>query len=157
MNESVIKLVEAIRNGDAVATEEAFAAAMAERLGTKIEDLRTSIAQNMFVQQEEVATISEEEYNALSDEEKQNWERIEEGLGGAVLGGVAGGLAAGPLGAAAGAAAGHVAQKKLQQRSVNNANRKAKMANAKAAYTSAKYEEVELDDENQIEIGRAHV
>lgn len=84
MNESVIKLVDAIQAGDAVATEEAFAAAMADKLGTKIEDLRMNIAQNMFTQQEEVVEeevqLTQEEYDALSDEEKQAFV-LDEGIG----------------------------------------------------------------------------
>ena len=59
MNESVINLVDAIRTGDAVATENAFADAMAEKLSSKIEDLRMNIARSMFVQPEE-EQISEE-------------------------------------------------------------------------------------------------
>lgn len=53
MNESVIKLVDAIKSGDALATENAFADAMAEKLSGKIEDLRVNIAQNMFAQNQE--------------------------------------------------------------------------------------------------------
>lgn len=83
MNETVTNLVDAIKSGDALATEQAFAAAMAEKLSSKIEDLRVNIAQNMFAQPEQVAeeiTISEEEWEALSEEEKSQYEIIEEGI-----------------------------------------------------------------------------
>jgi hypothetical protein len=61
MNENVINLVDAIKAGDALATENAFAAAMADKLSSKIEDLRQNIAQNMFAQPEEVAEEFSEE------------------------------------------------------------------------------------------------
>ena len=107
MNESVIRLVDAIKSGDAVETEQAFQDAIAEKLAGKIEDMRMNIAQNMFAAQEEVVaeemTITEEEWEALSEEEKAQYEVIEEGLvnatgnvikkvaktAGAVVGGVA--------------------------------------------------------------------
>jgi hypothetical protein len=50
MSETVMNLVNAIRTGDAMETESAFAAAMAEKLSTKIEDMRQSVAQSMFNQ-----------------------------------------------------------------------------------------------------------
>jgi hypothetical protein len=50
MNDTVHNLVAAIKTGDALATEQAFASAMAEKLASKIEDLRVNIAQNMFDQ-----------------------------------------------------------------------------------------------------------
>ena len=60
MNENVINLVDAIKAGDAIATEQAFAAAMADKLSSKIEDLRQNIAQNMFKQPEMSEEFSEE-------------------------------------------------------------------------------------------------
>jgi hypothetical protein len=42
-------------NGDALETENAFGAAMAEKLSVKLDDMRASIAQNMFSSQEPVA------------------------------------------------------------------------------------------------------
>lgn len=83
MNENVIKLVDAIKSGDAIATEQAFADAMADKLASKIEDLRGNVAQNMFAQQEQVAeeiVITEEEWEALSEEEKAQYEVVEEGI-----------------------------------------------------------------------------
>lgn len=56
MSETVINLVNAIRSGDAMETETAFGAAMAEKLSAKIEDMRQNIAQNMFNQVADVAT-----------------------------------------------------------------------------------------------------
>lgn len=86
MNESVIKLVDAIKSGDAVATEEAFAAAMAEKLAPKIDDYRQEVAANMFkpVEEEELVyeevQLTQEEYDALTEEEKQAFV-LDEGLG----------------------------------------------------------------------------
>ena len=74
MNETVLALVDAINSGDAIDTENAFAAAMAEKLSVRIDEYRQSVAASMFAQPEEVVeeeTISEEEYNALSEEEKK--------------------------------------------------------------------------------------
>jgi hypothetical protein len=61
MNESVIKLVDAIKTGDAIATEQAFADAMAEKLTAKIDDMRQAVASNMFAQPEPVAEQAAEE------------------------------------------------------------------------------------------------
>ena len=83
MNESVIKLVDAIKSGDAIATEQAFADAMADKLGAAIDAKRQELAASMFASQEVVAeeiTITEEEWEALSEEEKAQYEIIEEGL-----------------------------------------------------------------------------
>lgn len=85
MNENTINLVNAIKSGDAISTEQAFAAAMADKLSSKIEDLRVNIAQSMFAQgEEELATeeftITEEDWESLSEEEKSQYEIIEEGI-----------------------------------------------------------------------------
>ena len=83
MNQSVINLVNAIKTGDALATEQAFSDAMADKIGAAIDARRQEIASNMFNTQEEVVEeemiISEEEYDALSEEEKTEYELIEEG------------------------------------------------------------------------------
>lgn len=54
MSETVQNLVQAIRAGDAIETEQAFANAMAEKLSTRLDDMRQSVAQNMFMQPTEV-------------------------------------------------------------------------------------------------------
>lgn len=64
MNETVNKLVDAINSGDAVATEQAFANAMAEKLGAAIDARRQEIAANMFAAQEEIDSDSAAEINA---------------------------------------------------------------------------------------------
>ena len=63
MSETVINLVNAIRSGDAMETEAAFGAAMAEKLSAKIDDMRQTVAQSMFAAQEPVAqeTTAEQE------------------------------------------------------------------------------------------------
>ena len=81
MNETVLALVDAINSGDAIETENAFATAMAEKLSVKIDEYRQSVAASMFAQPEEVVEeeiISEEEYNALSEEEKAEYELVAE-------------------------------------------------------------------------------
>ena len=81
MNETVQNLVQAIRAGDALETENAFTLAMQEKLSTRLDDMRQSVAQGMFAQQEEVVEeefyISEEDYNNLSEEEKTEYELME--------------------------------------------------------------------------------
>ena len=48
MSETVQNLIQSIANGDAIETESAFSAAMAEKLSVKLADMRVNIAQNMF-------------------------------------------------------------------------------------------------------------
>jgi hypothetical protein len=60
MNETVIDLVNAIKSGDAVATEQAFAAAMADKLSPRIDDMRQSVAANMFASQAPVEQPTEQ-------------------------------------------------------------------------------------------------
>jgi len=82
MNETTLNLIQAIAKGDAIETENAFQTAMAEKISVKLDDMRAQVAKNMFATQEEVVeeeteTITLEEYEALSDEEKANYEVIE--------------------------------------------------------------------------------
>ena len=58
MSETVQNLVQAIRAGDALETEQAFANAMAEKLSARLDDMRQSVAQSMFAQSAEVETDS---------------------------------------------------------------------------------------------------
>jgi hypothetical protein len=55
MSETTLNLIQSIANGDAIETEQAFAAAMAEKLSVKLDDMRMNVAQNMFASQEAVA------------------------------------------------------------------------------------------------------
>lgn len=55
MSDTTLNLIQAVANGDAIETESAFANAMAEKLSAKLDDMRTSIAQNMFAAQEAIA------------------------------------------------------------------------------------------------------
>lgn len=70
MNETVYKLVDAIRTGDAFATEQAFAAAMAEKLSTKIDDYRQQVAANMFNQVAESKHEGDEDKDEDKDDDK---------------------------------------------------------------------------------------
>ena len=60
MNDTIDTLVNAIAVGDALETENAFNAAMAQKVSSKLEDMRTNIAQNMF-KSPEVELETEEE------------------------------------------------------------------------------------------------
>jgi hypothetical protein len=48
MTDTVKNLISAIVQGNAADTEGAFQAAMAEKLSTKLDDLRVQVAHNMF-------------------------------------------------------------------------------------------------------------
>jgi hypothetical protein len=64
MSETTYNLIQAMANGDALETEQAFATAMAEKLSVKLDDMRTGIAQSMFNQEpaveQETETIEQE-------------------------------------------------------------------------------------------------
>lgn len=60
MNETVQNLVNAIAAGDALETQNAFAAAMAEKLSTRLDDMRAEVAQSMFAGQETQEEVAEE-------------------------------------------------------------------------------------------------
>jgi hypothetical protein len=59
MSETVQNLVHAIRAGDALETENAFTNAMAEKLSTRLDDMRQSVAQGMFAQAVEAEPVTE--------------------------------------------------------------------------------------------------
>ena len=61
MSETIQNLVSAIASGNAIETENAFGAAMAEKLSSKLEDMRQGIAQSMFVTPEPVVEQPTEE------------------------------------------------------------------------------------------------
>jgi hypothetical protein len=65
MNEKVLDLVDAIAQGDALQTEKAFQAAMAEKLSVKLDDMRAQVAQNMFASEQE----EQENNEAVVEEE----------------------------------------------------------------------------------------
>ena len=60
---TTLELINAISNGNAVEIEDAFNSAMAEKVASKLDDLRVSVAQAMFnaVPPEAEATVSHEE------------------------------------------------------------------------------------------------
>ena len=61
MSETVQNLVQAIKAGDALETENAFANAMAEKLSTRLDTMRQDVAQGMFTQatEQESETVAE--------------------------------------------------------------------------------------------------
>ena len=60
MNETVQNLVQAIRAGDALETENAFTLAMQEKLSTRLDAMRQSVAESMFALSAEQETTAEE-------------------------------------------------------------------------------------------------
>lgn len=60
MTDTTFNLIKAIANGDALETENAFGASMAEKISVKLDDMRTNIAQNMFAAEEEAYEPVEE-------------------------------------------------------------------------------------------------
>lgn len=64
MSELSLNLINATASGNAVDTEAAFNAAMAEKVSAKLDDMRISVAQSMFKEktvEETPAEISAEE------------------------------------------------------------------------------------------------
>ena len=57
---STLDLVSAIINKDATGIESAFNDAMAEKISTRLDDMRTDIAQSMFKQEEPEVTTEQE-------------------------------------------------------------------------------------------------
>lgn len=85
MSNSVRDLVSAIATGNAVQTEQAFNATMAEKISAKLDNMRMDVAQSLFNQTEEELVyeevqLTQEEYDALTEEEKQAFV-LDEGLG----------------------------------------------------------------------------
>lgn len=72
MTQGVYELIDAIAAGDSLAIEQSFNAEMANRISTRLEDMRVDVAQNMFrtesVESEEVAEETEEETEETSEE-----------------------------------------------------------------------------------------
>lgn len=78
MNENTLNLVSAIINKDATDIESSFNAAMAEKIAVRLDDMHAVVAQSMFAESEELDLISEEEYLNLSEEEKAQYEILDE-------------------------------------------------------------------------------
>jgi len=55
MNENTLNLVSAIINKDATDIETSFNAAMAEKIATRLDDMRADVAQTMFAETEEIS------------------------------------------------------------------------------------------------------
>ncbi len=58
---TTLELINAISNGDATATENAFNAAMAEKISAKLDDMRINVAHAMFNVQEEPEISTDEQ------------------------------------------------------------------------------------------------
>ena len=82
MTQGVYELIDAIAAGDSLAIEHSFNAEMANRISTRLEDMRVDVAQNMFrtesVESEEVAEETELTFEDYSLEELQDYMMSEE-------------------------------------------------------------------------------
>lgn len=67
MSETVKNLVDAIQAKDAIATETAFQAAMAEKISARLDSMRQDVAQSMFKTHE--VEVSTEEATAETEVE----------------------------------------------------------------------------------------
>jgi hypothetical protein len=67
MSKTVKTLVDAIQAKDAIGTEAAFQAAMAEKISARLDSMRQDVAQSMFKTQE--VEVSTEEPNAETEVE----------------------------------------------------------------------------------------
>lgn len=61
MSDTIKDLISAIASGDASTTQDAFNAAMAEKVSARLEDMRADVAANMFKTEEPVAADAEAE------------------------------------------------------------------------------------------------
>jgi hypothetical protein len=81
MNETTLNLINAIAEGDALETEKAFQAAMAEKISAKLEDMRAQVAQNMFkTVEEEKSSEEDDEDEDEKDEDEEDEKEIKENV-----------------------------------------------------------------------------
>jgi hypothetical protein len=94
MSKTTQELVQAIMQKDALAIEAAFNLTMAEKVASKLDDMRDQVAQNMFAIAEDFVEeefeleddvfdlveefISEEEYDSLTEEEQEDYVAVEQ-------------------------------------------------------------------------------
>ena len=76
MSDTTTDLINAMVSGNAIDTESAFNAAMAEKLSGKLDTLRQTVAQNMFKTPEEETEA--EEIEATAEEEQSEETPAEE-------------------------------------------------------------------------------
>ena len=63
---TTLELINAISQGDSVATEDAFQAAMAEKISARLDDMRVNVAKGMF----NAPAASEEEHQHQEEEQE---------------------------------------------------------------------------------------
>lgn len=89
MTQEIRQLIDAIEQGKSIDIEGSFEAVMAEKVSTRIEELRTAYAQSMFnedtEEEFEVAEFDQASWDALSEEEQAEWvdldrEELEEAM-----------------------------------------------------------------------------
>jgi len=69
MTQGIQDLIKAIDSGDSQTIDAAFQAEMANRISTRLEDLRVSVAQNMFATEQAAEEEVAEEVQAEETEE----------------------------------------------------------------------------------------
>ena len=81
MSETTQQLVQAIMQKDALAIEAAFNLTMAEKVASKLDDMRDQVAQNMFATAEDFVEeeFTPEDWDNLSEEEQSSYDALTEG------------------------------------------------------------------------------
>jgi hypothetical protein len=82
---NIRELIDSIESGKTLEVEGAFQSIMAEKVATKLANMRMEVAKNMFAtnesvegEEDEQEFITQEEFDALSDEEKAEYTLAEE-------------------------------------------------------------------------------
>jgi hypothetical protein len=78
MTHGVQDLIKAIDSGDSQTIDAAFQAEMANRISTRLEDLRVSVAQNMFATEHAIEETEVEEEVSEAEEIEEDVEQIDE-------------------------------------------------------------------------------
>jgi len=78
MTQGVQDLIKAIDSGDSQTIDAAFQAEMANRISTRLEDLRVSVAQGMFATEQAAEETAEEEVSEEAEEIEEEVEQIDE-------------------------------------------------------------------------------
>jgi hypothetical protein len=68
MTESVKNLINAISSGDAVETENAFQAAIADKISTRLDAMKIEVAKGMFTQKDPVEAEEVEQETQTTEE-----------------------------------------------------------------------------------------
>jgi Ran GTPase-activating protein (RanGAP) involved in mRNA processing and transport len=78
MSENISNLVNAIKDGNALETENAFGAAIADKLADKLDAMRQDVAKNMFASPEAVMEDEPEVTDEMEVEAETEVEEVQE-------------------------------------------------------------------------------